>query len=428
MTVSTIYPSYSVQAGASETGTNWATKRAENGIDSLTTGNPGTIYAFWGYGIDTNSSWDRAFRGILKFDTTSVPDWDECQAATFNFVATTKTEDWTESMCLVGGYVNEWSGDPADNTFYNNRCLVGGVSQSEFILGEMTVASITANDSTYNTITLNSSGRRHLDFKNSFGAGQPASSRTTTLSWQLKSDVMNTEPSVSDNELVRVDIRTQEHTGTSKDPYLSITHINPLINQANVSSTGGSGNNYQTIGTQTSYDDIAQTFTLDEETDITGFGIYLDFDSYGMGTNLGNVWSCKLTGVEETGVYTGNRAIPDESDTKATIDQKFSHFHLYGAGTWNDTTKIYRIMFTNSVTLAAGMYAICWISNHTSGTAEHWKSWRFQHPSQYAGGRNNWRPNGDPWHAATDSGNSDTTFAIYGEVSASPRSSAVIIT
>lgn len=101
------------------------------------------------YASATTDQFARMIRSFFCFDTSVLPDTATITAATFSFVATAKfNEIGSPAVHLAGGTL----GSTADVTTSD----YGGIARTTF--GNIAYASITADASTYNAITLNSDG------------------------------------------------------------------------------------------------------------------------------------------------------------------------------------------------------------------------------------------------------------------------------
>ena len=155
----------------------------------------------------TTGRWERLARTFFNFDTSALPDADNIDSATFEFVATSTADALTpaQSISLV-------TAAPASNI-----ALVGGDFDS---LGtvlqatDLTIASLTADSATFNTYTLNETGEGNI-------------SRTgiTNFAVQLASDFSGTEPTWASGSSASVIFVTSEETlAGDKRPKLTVTH------------------------------------------------------------------------------------------------------------------------------------------------------------------------------------------------------------
>lgn len=188
---------------------SWATKR--DNIDA-TAAYPSlsTLMVDLTAALTPNTDlWTSLRRSIVLFDTASLPDGDDISAATFEFVATGRTESLSgQSMSFV-------SSTPATNT----NVVVGDFDQ----LGtakqatDVTLASLTVDSATYNVMTLNATGR-----------GSISKTGISKFGARITSENDNLMPTWSSGADAQVEFASAEETLTGdKRPKLVVTHAPP---------------------------------------------------------------------------------------------------------------------------------------------------------------------------------------------------------
>ena len=99
---------------------------------------------------DSAGNWSDRRRLHFVFDTSSLPDNAIITAARFRFVATSKTDSFTDSISLVAGTT-------ASSTALANSDFAIANFGAKWA-SDTTVSSLTADSSTYNNISLNATG------------------------------------------------------------------------------------------------------------------------------------------------------------------------------------------------------------------------------------------------------------------------------
>ncbi len=213
-------PRFFVEWTDSNPGDSWANLQGGIGRNFLDSTETATTQIA---ATTTTDQWQNIGRSIFLFDTSALPDTDHISSATFDFVATSKIDGLTESISLV-------TSAPASDT----ELAVGdfdsfGTTQQAT---DLTIASLTADSSTFNTFTLTETGE-----------GNISKTTTTTLGTMLASDRTNSEPTWSSGATSKVAMATSEETlSGDKRPTLTVTH----------NASGASGGTTVTSGTRTS--------------------------------------------------------------------------------------------------------------------------------------------------------------------------------
>lgn len=206
MTVSTFFPDpheevTSVDGFAREnTDADWTTMRDAAGDAAFDT----LILANFVQAAGTTDVWTAFGRSILLFDTSALPDDDSIDSATMEFVGTFINDDFSDSISLV-------TSTPASNTAVvaGDYAQLGTTKQA----ADLTLASLTVDDSTYNPFTLNATGRSSI-----------SKTGVSKFGMRMTSDVDDVEPTWSANALSDIDALGAEEAGTSTDPKLVVTH------------------------------------------------------------------------------------------------------------------------------------------------------------------------------------------------------------
>ena len=196
-------------ARAPESSQSWSTIRDASGNASDDSGT--SLIVFLGYGIDGGSNqWNRNFRVIIVFDTSSIPDADTITAAVLSTVG------------LSGTLVDQHSGSVSmcEGASSSSTAIVNGDYESnkgkDLVATAAALSGITANGSAYTDFTLSSDGRDYI-----------SKDGVTKFSSQIEADRANSEPSgmsAGTEKISRVDWASADTSGTSSDPKLVVTH------------------------------------------------------------------------------------------------------------------------------------------------------------------------------------------------------------
>ena len=211
MTVTTFFPdahveTTSVDGQTQRAGVNeiYATIRGGAGTGSTDTGSTQTVAISTS---TTTDQYDILRRGILLFDTASLPDGDTIDSATFELVVTSKLEQLSpaDSVSLV-------ESTPASNTGLIDADYgqTGTTKQAT----DLTIASLTADSSTFNVWTLNATGEASID-----------ATGVTKFGLRLASDADNNEPTWGSSDTTQFLWATAEEIlAGDKRPKLVVTH------------------------------------------------------------------------------------------------------------------------------------------------------------------------------------------------------------
>lgn len=147
------------------------------------------------------AGYDNCWRAIHLYDTSALGAGATIDSAVCSFVSNSVTNAWTDSVSLCASA-------PASNT-----AIVSGdhVNYGSTDFGNKTLASVTANGSTYNDITVNASGLAAI-----------SKTGITKFGYRLTRDLTGTDPSAEGNS--NITFFAAEQTGTSTDPKLVVTY------------------------------------------------------------------------------------------------------------------------------------------------------------------------------------------------------------
>mgnify|MGYP003119213919 FL=1 len=162
-----------------------------------------------------SGTWEDFTRGVFLFDTSSIADDQVVSAAVFSF---TSNQTTTSASELTWNVV---SSAPASNT-----ALVAGDYDSFGTASMGTIeadSGVTTDSSTYNDITLNSTGRAAVTVTG-----------VSKFGFRWEADRADAEPS-SATAGCQISILSADTSSTSKDPKLVVTHAAPVTNIDNVS-------------------------------------------------------------------------------------------------------------------------------------------------------------------------------------------------
>ena len=189
-------------------GVTWATIRGDPGGAPVNADSPSVI-AHIQIRCDGNTDkWDVFDRNVHLFDTSSLPDGDDIDSATFEVVGdagNAKSDSFTSSVALV-------TTTPASNTdiVADDYDQFGTADQATRI----TIDNIVVDDSTFNQFTLNSTGR-----------GNIAKAGVTKFGIRISDDADDVEPTWASGAKAVVTFHSaDEAEGADLRPKLVVTH------------------------------------------------------------------------------------------------------------------------------------------------------------------------------------------------------------
>ena len=183
---------------------NWSTATTDDGTSIGSLGLVRDAHAklntTW---FQRDGTWEDAIRSFMLFDTSSIGSGQSVSAAVYSFTAAQASTSAAELT------YNIVSSSPASNTalvaadFDNLGTTSFGTAEAD---------GVTVDSSTYNDITLNSSGRAAV-----------AVAGVTKLAMRWEADRANAEPSSGTNG-ASIQMLSADNSGTSTDPKLVVTH------------------------------------------------------------------------------------------------------------------------------------------------------------------------------------------------------------
>lgn len=231
MAVSTFYPADSdndaSMRATQSTSQSWATVRNHAG-DAIVNGTLLIVFVAYATEGASNPGWDRLYRSIMIFDTSSLPDGDDINSA---YVGAWWDE--TEASNGLQGAATGWSAA--------QKCIVmtAGTTASDtaVVTGDYDAVKGAADwsahfDATKDTDADPSASGGWSDAGyvehdlNATGISGISKSGVTKIAIQCVADVDNDEPSVSSgtNAGVLMQARSFDYSGTSSDIKLVVNH------------------------------------------------------------------------------------------------------------------------------------------------------------------------------------------------------------
>lgn len=168
----------------------------------------GTGNVYFGFEAGTTSNlWSRIFRGVIKFDTSAIPDTDEISSATIS---------------LTGDFKQDPNSNSIDGTIYSTA--VGALSNSDYdnsgsVALSDTLAYASFSTTTPNVYTLNATGIASI----SLSTSTPFVVRNTNK------DAGNVAPTWANGNQTIVAYKSSSAVGTTDDPKLTIEHTDSGI-------------------------------------------------------------------------------------------------------------------------------------------------------------------------------------------------------
>ena len=225
MTVSTFRPDGSVESTSvdgmvnmSEPGSTWTNNRNSAG-DSATDSAIDFGANLQQDSADPSTFWAAWSRGIMLFDTSSLPNGDAVTAATIALTANFRDDDLNLNVSIVAS-------NPASNTalvagdFDSFPGLTGAMTKqaADVDIGGMTVDSETAT-----TFTLNATGR-----------GNISTTGVSKFGIVIANDADDSEPgmgSSSDRSYIKFFSADEAEAGDER-PLLTVTHVSTFTPKA----------------------------------------------------------------------------------------------------------------------------------------------------------------------------------------------------
>jgi len=221
----TVYPdphveSTSVGGWGGRIGGFWYSNRADPDADYLSD-TTDYFYPQWQFGSDTNG----IHRGWTLFDTSSISTGDTVSAAVISVTGNLVNDAWDSNEEYH--YVTITGGSPASNTAIvaaDYSAMTALNSPTEFVTRNINPRNFNDDDTAYNNVfTLNANGRSAVD-----------KDGISKFLWRDSHDVdflnQADQPTTLDNHCKA---RSEDYTGTSKDPKLVVTHSSSEVEKIN---------------------------------------------------------------------------------------------------------------------------------------------------------------------------------------------------
>ena len=198
-------------ARAPESTQTWSTIRDASG--NASSDDSTSLFCFLGYAIDGVTGWNRNYRSVIIFDTSSIGS-DVISAAVLSMVGVSGSITDGHS-----GSIAACEGDSASSTSIANGDyqLQKG---KDLVSPAKALSSLTADGSAYTDFTLSSDGEEYI-----------TTDGVTKFSSQIEADRADSEPSVSGSteSISRIDWAAADTSGTSADPKLVVTHAGTFV-------------------------------------------------------------------------------------------------------------------------------------------------------------------------------------------------------
>ena len=184
--------------------TTWAAARSSATGNDVDGGGGAAILYAYSRKVNAGSWW--LYRSFVPFDTSSIPDTDTIDAATFSLWGLTGGAN-TDSTSVV--FIQTTQPDPPTDLVAGDYDSLTLDTPAE---GATRLAFASIATGAYNDITLNATGR-----------GWVNKTGYTKLGYRAALDVDNSEPTGDNNAR----FSSANEAGTTQDPKLSVTHTTP---------------------------------------------------------------------------------------------------------------------------------------------------------------------------------------------------------
>lgn len=207
-------------------GSDWATPHdAAVGSSFQSTS---TVFVVGSEFVDIKGAFIGIHRGFLPFDTSSIPVSAVISAATLSAYATTSGSSSSTIDNDGDDYITVIQTSQATHTVlanadYNNAGATTTPTEGIATSEREDVSSMATG--TYKMFTLNSTGRGWIA-KSGQASNCSGTSGITCLGLRSGHDTTNSAVTLNTNDIVT--FTTSESTGTSVDPFLSITYVLPF--------------------------------------------------------------------------------------------------------------------------------------------------------------------------------------------------------
>ena len=173
--------------------------------------------------VDTNSAYLSAsgttdqyailIRGIFLFDTSSIPDTDSIDSATFSVWGTSKTNGFT----TIDNTLHLCASTPASNTAIVNADY-GQLGTTSF--GSVTFANFDGTNTVYTNVTVNATGLSDI-----------SKTGITKFGVRTGTDITNTAPTWVSAAILTFQMIHADTAGTTSDPKLVVVHTAAVVKQ-----------------------------------------------------------------------------------------------------------------------------------------------------------------------------------------------------
>lgn len=197
------------------------------------------VYSFCRTDIDGVAGLNRSRQVFVPFITSAIPAGATISSGSFNFYATSATDDFgSGTIKLV--QTTQATHTTLATSDYEAMGTTPASDTTHVITGSITTSA-------YNTFTLNAAGRGFVK-RSGEASTCSATSGITCLGIEETQDLNNT-PLFCDGSTpnttytMQVTMSTSENTGTTQDPYLSVTYTvsSSAIAQSGIKLGGGGG-------------------------------------------------------------------------------------------------------------------------------------------------------------------------------------------
>lgn len=197
------------------------------------------VYSFCRTDVDGVAGLNRSRQVFVPFITSSIPAGATISSGSFNFYATSATDDFgSGTIKLV--QTTQATHTTLATSDYEAMGTTPASDSTHIITGTITTSA-------YNAFTLNASGRGFVK-RSGEASTCSATSGITCFGIEETNDINNT-PLFCDGSTpnttytMQVTMSTSENTGTSQDPYLSVTYTvaSSAIAQSGIKLGGGGG-------------------------------------------------------------------------------------------------------------------------------------------------------------------------------------------
>lgn len=165
------------------------------------------------------------YRVFLPFDTSSIPSGAVVSAATLSIYVTYRNDTMTENVEYITVVQTSNPNHSSLTTDDFDQCgVLDSPTEGVDVGNRKQVSGFTLNS--YGNFSLNATGRSWIS-RSGESSTCSATTGITCLGLREGHDTTNTSPTVNNRDSL-IQFSTSEQTGTSNDPYLSITYTAPV--------------------------------------------------------------------------------------------------------------------------------------------------------------------------------------------------------